>query len=42
MKKVSKAVLSAALLATLAGCSSKSEDTSLKDVQASGELKIGL
>lgn len=42
MKKVSKAVLSAALLATLAGCSSKSEDTSLKDVQAVGELKIGL
>lgn len=42
MKKVSKAVLSAALLATLAGCSSKSEDTSLKEVQASGELKIGL
>lgn len=42
MKKVSKAVLSAALLATLAGCSSKSEDTSLKDVQAAGELKIGL
>lgn len=42
MKKVSKAVLSAALLATLAGCSSKLEDTSLKDVQASGELKIGL
>lgn len=42
MKKVSKAVLSAALLASLAGCSSKSEDTSLKDVQVSGELKIGL
>lgn len=42
MKKVSKAVLSAALLASLAGCSSKSEDTSLKDVQAAGELKIGL
>ena len=42
MKKVSKAVLSAALLATLAGCSSKSEDTSLKDVQSAGELKIGL
>lgn len=42
MKNVSKAVLSAALLATLAGCSSKSEDTSLKDVQAAGELKIGL
>ena len=42
MKKVSKAVLSAALLATLAGCSSKSEDTSLKDVQSAGKLKIGL
>lgn len=42
MKNVSKVVLSAALLASLAGCSSKSEDTSLKDVQASGELKIGL
>lgn len=42
MKNVSKVVLSAALLASLAGCSSKSEDTSLKDVQASGELKIAL
>lgn len=42
MKNVSKVVLSAALLASLAGCSSKSEDTSLKEVQASGELKIGL
>ena len=45
MKKIISAVMSAALLTTLAGCqssSSASEDTSLTDVQEAGELKIGL
>lgn len=45
MKKAVNAMLAATMLATMVGCgksSSAATDTSLKDVQDAGELKIGL
>lgn len=42
MKKTLAAMLAAAMTAALAGCGSGSAETSLKDVQDAGKLRIGL